>query len=450
MNTTWIPDRLLPSNTALLSMLVLMSALGSACQMSAEPEPTPGSDLAAWSESALALAPGGRPDAILVIDRTAHDFGQVPVAQTGAATVFTVHNTGPKLISGLATHLDQGTGFTTVELQFFEPGLLWHESVEPTMALATDAGRNIIAAGGDFPGLTKYSPDGQILWQTMSFGGVRRISVDASDNIGIIESYTGTLHKLDGAGNVQWTVEPASAEHLRYEAAFDPSGNLYGVGGLVSWDEMTSALRIEKYDPSGVLSWTRDFARGTFAWVDDMAVDPNGNVLLLVSEMLYDDTGWYDTVMSLRKYDGDGNLLWTIQQPLSTSSLDVDPAGNTFLIHYDDHRIEKRAPDGTYLWSVWLADLDIGGTLAVTPAGDVIVRGSREFGDGVHDSEVWAAKIDGATGERRSGIQIRSEVATPGGTALAVDRQGDVVLSGASVAYDVEWWLRKYDAAIFD
>ncbi|HWN68599.1 MAG TPA: choice-of-anchor D domain-containing protein, partial [Haliangium sp.] len=105
---TRFANRSLPSNTALL---MLISALAAACQSSAGPEPVPGADLAAG----LALAPtaGTRANpASLTIDRASHDFGLLHVAELSAATVFTVHNGGPRPVNGLTLHLTQGAGFT--------------------------------------------------------------------------------------------------------------------------------------------------------------------------------------------------------------------------------------------------------------------------------------------------------------------------------------------------
>jgi outer membrane protein assembly factor BamB len=579
MTTTWISDRLLPSNNALLSgrrwmaLLVLMSALGAACQMSAGPEPTPGSDLAAWIEPALALAPAasGRPEpAILVIDRTSHDFGQLRVAQSSATTTFTVENTGPKPISGLALHLEQGTGFTvtattcagsldrhapctiavafapvhagpaqaellvqagdlavratltgtgaarvrvvnhvagygvevrsepagiacgavceltvttheilldkgafdlaawsgpcepisestclvrleadtTVELRFFEPGLLWSRTGKFVSALATDAQNHILLSDYRDDSLAKYSPSGATLWQTSAFGTVDKISVDPLGNLGILNWVDGTVQKLDGAGNLQWTIEPSFDEFIYPEIAFDLSGNLYVAGALYSPEEGVSVSRIEKYDPSGALVWTRNSASGPWGGGGtDMAVDQDGNVLILVTEIWYNDVIGTYAVMSLHKYDGDGNLLWTHQELEDTGSLVVDAAGNIFLFRYlGGNLIEKRSPDGTLLWSVPVTSFDYVERLAVTPAGDVIAAGSHLFGD-----EIRAAKIDGATGEQRRSILIRSDVANAWLMDLAVDGQGDVIIGGLFSGYPRdEYWLRKYDAAIFD
>jgi outer membrane protein assembly factor BamB len=589
---THIATRLLPSNTARparawyqqLTLFLLMGALGSACVVPADPEPTLEPDPLTGIEPAPAPAPvpmpapapapapGAKPDpAVLVIDRTAHDFGVFHVGAKSDEMVFTVRNGGPKPISGLALHWEQGIGFTvtattcagwlepsafctiavvfapihagavqtdlvvhasnlvarttlagtgaatlrivnhvagyqievlsdpagiscgaiceatftsheivldkglelaawsgpcepitesaclvrlegdtTVELQFYEPGLLWSENIGYVRSLATDAENNVIAASNYDTKLVKYSPDGDLLWQVETPGDAYDIAVDAHGSIGLVAHEAAMLRKFDGAGNLQWTVETSSFESYA-RVAFDPSGNLHVAGTIFSWEDGTYSSRIHKYDPSGTLLWTREYASEWQPSITDMAVDQDGNTLVLIHEVVYNDDGGYRISNSLRKYDGDGSFLWMTALLDGASYLAIDTAGNIFLGSYMGV-IEKRAPDGNHMWFASMTDLGFAESLAVTPAGDVIALGDRQFGDGASNREIWGIALDGTTGERRGRILIRSDIAEAWGSGIAVDRQGDVIIGGAFYSSGVqeEYWLRKYDGAVFD
>jgi hypothetical protein len=581
---TYIATRLLSSNTARpargwyrrLALCLLIGTLGAACVVSADPEPVrepyplPGSDPAPAPAPAPAPTPEAKPDpAVLVIDRTAHDFGLFHVGEKSEEMVFTVRNGGPEPISGLALHWEQGIGFTvtattctgwlepsalctlagvfapvqagavqtdlvvqasnlaarttlagmgaatlrivnhvagygvevlsdpagiscgaiceatftsheivldkglfeltawsgpcepitesacllrlegdtTVELQFYEPGLLWSESIGQVTSVATDAENNVIVSGDYDTGLVKYSPDGDLLWQVETSGDAYDIAVDAHGNIGFFASYEGMLQKRDGAGNLQWTVE--TSPFAWASVAFDPSGNLHVAGTIYSWENGTYSGRIHKYDPSGALLWTRDYAAGEQTW--DVAVDQDGNTLVLINEVVYHEDRT-EISSSLHKYDGDGGLLWMTAVFDGANHLAVDTTGNIFLSSYTgDILIEKRSPDGNHLWFTAMTDLGMAVSLAATPAGDVIVLGHRQFGDGPYDREGSAVELDGTTGERQGRILIRSDIAATWSSGIAVDREGDLIIAGTFDSFGFwESWLRKYDGAVFD
>lgn len=82
---------------------------------------------------------------------------------------------------------------------------------------------------------------------------------------------------------------------------------------------------------------------------------------------------------------------------------------------------------------------------AVTEAGDVIAVGTRRD-EGNAAAGVWAAKFTALEGARLRPVQVQLRGGEQIGHAVAVDRAGNVLLSGG----DAPAWLRKYDGAELD
>ena len=126
------------------------------------------------------------------------------------------------------------------------------------------------------------------------------------------------------------------------DVAVDTSGNIYVAGETVGalpgqtssgdWD-----VFVRKYDGSGSELWTRQF--GTFATdhTTDVAIDASGNVYAAGytgGALPGQSSSGFDDAF-VRKYDGSGNELWTMQFGTSTydyaESVAVDASGNIYV-----------------------------------------------------------------------------------------------------------------------
>lgn len=286
--------------------------------------------------------------------------------------------------------------------------------------------------------LSKLSPTGEILWQTDTYGP-GKVAVDSQGNIALADSEV--VQKIGPDGSPRWGVELGSGVQDEIaDIAFDPAGNLYVAGKKGSLEE--SVVHLVKYDAGGALTWSRTYAPLARTSVEDLVVDPNGDVIIAgASVSSYPG----DAVLQyLRKYDGDGNVLWT-DEALENGhvKLAVDQAGNVFLadLFENPNNLSKYTPDGVRLWSARPDDFD-GAMfdLAVTATGDVIAIGTDLDDRG--QWHTWAAQFDGVDGTRRRPVRFD---APDTGRAVAVDRNGDVLLGGGYYGS----WLRKYDGAVF-
>jgi hypothetical protein len=341
-------------------------------------------------------------------------------------------------------------GETSVALLDATSAVEWLTTGPLVHQVLIDAENNVIVTGGGAPTVSKLSPAGEVVWQVDGLGSAIAAAVDAQGNIALA-NYAG-VWKLDGAGNTLWGPVPVDPITEIRGVELDPAGNLYVTGMQPSATSTGRVVQLVKYDSDGNSLWSRTYAPATDSEVLDLAVDGDGNAILCGFENPTPVEAGL-TGQFLRKYDGDGNVLWTDENVSITGfELAVDGAGNIFLADRigggvpGSYTIQKYTPDGALLWS--MHGNDIGGLvsgLAVTATGDVLAVGTR------YDAEnnavgVWAAKFDGSDGTRRLPIVIQLAGDRQFGRAIAVDGNGDVLLAGGEELP----WLRKYDGAVFD
>ena len=153
-----------------------------------------------------------------------------------------------------------------------------------------------------------FSTDGEYLW-AKRLGGpyeqqARSMAVDAGGNIALTgvfkgafcvdslalreqdpREYRGFLAKLDSHGNTMWCKRFGEPFVQQGGAvAFDPyNGDILAAGFIVGAPTLApkasaTICLLVRYDPVGVLRWSRTF--GPHAWADSLSVAPDGRILL--------------------------------------------------------------------------------------------------------------------------------------------------------------------------
>jgi hypothetical protein len=107
--------------------------------------------------------------------------------------------------------------------------------------------------------------------------GEKETAASSNDGVGLV------VTSFDAAGSTLWTKEVLRGSRLSVSAAqIDPAGNTYVAGQ--SNEQLARTTRsngfIVKVTPAGDVAWTRLVADGTRAWVSDLALDPQGRVVV--------------------------------------------------------------------------------------------------------------------------------------------------------------------------
>ncbi|MBA7519179.1 hypothetical protein ES705_11254 [subsurface metagenome] len=267
-----------------------------------------------------------------------------------------------------------------------------------------------------------FGAEGDVLWTRTHNGPAswidegRGIAVDASGNVYVTgwESVTGELdniwvRKYNSDGNEVWTRTHDGTDHgedCGYGIAVDGSGNVY-VTGYEEVTEESLNIWVRKYDSDGNEVWTQ-----TYNGPDNdddygfgIAVDGSGNVYLAGSEFVTEEL----LNIWVRKYNSDGNEVWTQTYNGTYNGNDygfgitVDGSGNVYVIG-----LEWVSGESNNIW----------------------VRKYDSDGD-----EVWTQTYNGAADESDEGWGI------------AVDGSGNVYVTGCeSDAGLWKIWVGKYDS----
>lgn len=306
-------------------------------------------------------------------------------------------------------------------------------------------------------------------WVRTQFGGedtwASDIAVDKSGNVYV----TGTLGRDYGTikyrpnGDTAWMRKlngPINGWDYAKAIALDDFGNVIvtGVTGYTSMLGPTDDWATIKYDSAGNQLWVRTYnGPGNdedVAW--DLVVDDHGNIYV---------TGWstgngtnydYTTI----KYDSSGNELWVRRLNRSNSwyedrafAIDLDHSGNVYVTGQSqvsgtsfDYATIKYDSDGNELWVGIYDDtssVDYGTDLAVDKFGNVYVTGwSLRSG-----SEWGCATIKYDS----NGTQIwssRYDKAGDWAYRIALDDFGNIFVIGATGAYwDKHYLTIKYDSS---
>jgi uncharacterized delta-60 repeat protein len=369
------------------------------------------------------------------------NFGDVP---NGLA----VDGNGNVVVTGFSQTAPRGGWFNlyadyyTAKYAAVDGALLWekryngpaHGSDQAT-ALALDRGGNVVVTGlsqsptidefGDVHKNTDYytakyaAADGALLWE-------KRYDRPRSYGEGEFYGYAAPALAVDSSGDVV----VMGSFYLETEGNFDQAfymAKYAGEDGALIW---------EKLGPIGGGNW--------------VAVDGTGNVVVTGSS-----GGDYYTF----KYAAaDGALLWkkryngTANEDDFAKAVAVDGDGNVVVtgtspgLNGNSYTAKYAAVDGALLWEK--RSNDFASALAVDGSGNVVLTGFFYNGTNGDYSTAKYAAADGALlWERRyNGPENGYDIAH----AIAVDRSGNVVVTGESVSSrgdSVVYYTAKYAAA---
>ncbi len=284
-------------------------------------------------------------------------------------------------------------------------------------SLAIDSSDNIIVVGyteGDLAGSTglddafvrKYDSGGNILW-TWQFGTNKdeqatAVAIDSNDNI-IVTGYTkGSLQinalgsfdcfvrKFDSAGNILWTRQFGTWQNDQaYAITVDNNNNVIVTGytwaNLAANNQGKSDAFIRKYDTNGNKLWTKQFGNSNYNEPRSIVLDSNNNILLTTRIF----------PSSTSKHDVDGNELWkqviggafptelkgTIDSSdniIVTGDTTLSLAGNKF--GGKDAFIGKYNNQGESLWFAQFGTTanDVGRDVVIDSLGNIIVVGDTK------------------------------------------------------------------------
>lgn len=183
----------------------------------------------------------------------------------------------------------------------------------------------------------KFHHDGQLLWDANHLAVVQDIAVDASGNVYTIGeavtnggqvfsgvntgSRTGyyTTRKYNSDGVLQWSIDHGWSAGNKYRLALDSSGNIY----TAAQADYTNFgyYGVKKYNSSGVLQWEKDPA-SVFGGFTTITIDASNNIYLA------DNQG-----SAIYIIDTDGNLVDTLSGSFPTvQDIAVDPSGNIVFV----------------------------------------------------------------------------------------------------------------------
>lgn len=269
--------------------------------------------------------------------------------------------------------------------------------------------------------------------------------------------------------SVDWTKThngPADGLDIGTDIAVDYSGNVYVTGAeCVEINEDGTCnldIWIRKYKANGDELWTISPNGFGIGWDIGLAIDvDNYRNVYVLGELEIDDglTYW------IGKYDADGTPLWTIPENDSAddnvdiSDVAVDSHGNVYVtgsvfVPGESWNIwvRKYDTDGNPLWTTThngpANHYDTGLGIAVDNYGNPYVTGFVTVaGEG---NNIWVGKYDTTNGnelwtDTYDGITRNNEA----GVDIAIDNYGNAYVSGnCDYTREVGWkyWLGKYSS----
>ena len=171
--------------------------------------------------------------------------------------------------------------------------------------LGIDSSGNIYASATS--SIFKWDREGTLIWtRTVSGPFISGGWIDASGNIYLAgayysSNYYGWLAKLDTSGTLQWQRSlNGSGQDLWYNAAVDASGNVYVAGYSTSSGGSGNAdALIAKYNSAGTLQWQRSIGGSGNEYASQMALSPDGSLLVLSGNTSTSTAGSVDALITV-------------------------------------------------------------------------------------------------------------------------------------------------------
>lgn len=274
--------------------------------------------------------------------------------------------------------------------------------------IAMDSEENVVVTGwrlNDYIVTKKYDPDGNLLWERhFEVPDLQAVAtwvlVDPFDNV-VVTGYPRTFThdpvelglltiKYDSAGNLLWSDTYPGTWAFALRGISDTEGNLYVTGRtwLGTYDFVTI-----KYAADGTRLWVDVFDQnGGFHTPNSMDLDAQGNLIINGAGL----SGGFITVL----YDTDGVRQWVVEAYGNWTNW-VKLTGDGFFYLTGSAWTPATSND------IWLMKYDLNGNL------------------------VWEESYDFGASEY--------------GTQLALDSQGDIVVTGRHGLY-AKWITVKFDA----
>lgn len=173
------------------------------------------------------------------------------------------------------------------------------------LILGTDSSGNIYASASS--AVFKWDRDGALIWaRNVSGPFINGGWIDASGNVYLAgayysSNYYGWLAKLDTSGTLQWQRSlNGSGQELWYNAAVDASGNVYVAGYSTSSGGSGNAdALIAKYNSAGTLQWQRSIGGSGNEYASQMAISPDGSLLVLSGNTSTSTAGNVDALVTV-------------------------------------------------------------------------------------------------------------------------------------------------------
>ncbi|HYQ02502.1 MAG TPA: SBBP repeat-containing protein [Polyangiaceae bacterium] len=287
---------------------------------------------------------------------------------------------------------------------------------------------------------------------------------------GVAQAGTPSSNAVCGTPS-QYRQFGTSAYDTALGVATDGSGNVYVAGStngsLTKAANLNGDAFIRKYDPNGTVLWTRQFGNTSTTRATSVAPDSSGNVYVAgYTGALLEGTYYGSDDAFVRKYDSNGNVLWTRQLGTDwtdqASSVAVDGSGYAYVVGFvgnslvagtggpgdQDAFMRKFDTDGNTLWTKQWGTTSTDNAYAVkaigSGTGTVYVTGY------VGGGELRTFALNGTAGWIKA--FSASVSATPYG--LAVLGSGEAFVTGytsgnlqGTNAGSMDIFVRKYDAS---
>jgi len=192
---------------------------------------------------------------------------------------------------------------------------------------------------------------------------------------------------------------------------------------------------LSKIDAGGGVAWTRLISTPSFDFLADVAVDAGGNAFAI---------GFTSGGGFVRKYSGEGDVLWTSPLDPSGGSVAVDSAGRSYVTSYTWPTLQVTRFDsgGAREWTRHLGENLLAEGIAIDPSGHAWVVGHTYSPDTA--SEGFVARID------EDGCVewlTRFGIAGTGARRVAFDSGGNGYVVGSALSGSGDAFVARVDPA---